>query len=134
VNFEINGRKIGPEYPPLVVAEIGINHNGSLESAKSLISLAKRAGCDSVKFQKRTLDIVYTQAALDTPRESPWGTTTREQKEGLEFTHKDYLAIDQYCKEIGIDRRTTAVRRRCVFFDQKLNLGLSEVEVCDFSS
>ena len=84
------------------VAEIGINHNGSLDTAKKLIDLAKRAGCDAVKFQKRSLDIVYTQAVLDAPRESPWGTTTREQKEALEFSHKDYLEIDQYCKKLGI--------------------------------
>jgi N-acetylneuraminate synthase len=84
------------------VAEIGINHNGSLEIAKKLIDLAKRAGCDSVKFQKRTIDIVYTQAVLNAPRESPWGTTTREQKEGLEFSREDYLEIDRYCTEVGI--------------------------------
>ena len=84
------------------VAEIGINHNGSLEIAKKLIDLAKRAGCDSVKFQKRTIDIVYTQAVLNAPRESPWGTTTREQKEGLEFSREDYLEIDRYCSEVGI--------------------------------
>jgi N-acetylneuraminate synthase len=84
------------------IAEIGINHNGSLEIVKALIDLAKRAGCDSVKFQKRTIDIVYTQEVLDTPRESPWGTTTREQKQGLEFSHADYVEIDRYCKELEI--------------------------------
>ena len=73
-----------------------------MEIAKKLIDLAKRAGCDSVKFQKRTIDIVYTQAVLNAPRESPWGTTTREQKEGLEFSREDYLEIDRYCTEVGI--------------------------------
>ena len=63
-----------------VIAEIGINHNGSLDIAKQLIDMSKDAGCDAVKFQKRTIDIVYTPAVLDTPRESPCGTTTREQK------------------------------------------------------
>jgi N-acetylneuraminate synthase len=118
--------QIGPDQIHFV-AEIGINHNGSLESAKSLISLAKRAGCDSVKFQKRTLDIVYTQAALDTPRESPWGTTTRDQKEGLEFTHKDYLEIDQYCKEIGITWFASAWDIPSQVFLREFNLPFNKV-------
>jgi N-acetylneuraminate synthase len=85
-----------------VVAEIGINHNGSLEIAKQLMDLAKNSGCDAVKFQKRTLDIVYTQSILDTPRESPWGKTTRDQKQGLEFSSEQYMEIDQYSKNIGL--------------------------------
>ena len=78
-----------------VIAEIGINHNGSMEITKQLIDMAKDAGCDAVKFQKRTIDIVYTPAVLDTPRESPWGTTTREQKMGLEFGAEEYKEIDR---------------------------------------
>ena len=70
---------------PFIIAEIGINHNGSLEIAKKLIDMAFECGCNAVKFQKRTLDIVYTQEFLDSKRESPWGTTQRHQKEGLEF-------------------------------------------------
>ena len=66
-----------------VIAEIGINHNGDLKIAKKLINGAAKAGCDAVKFQKRTLDLVYTEKDLDKPRESPWGTTNREQKQGL---------------------------------------------------
>lgn len=85
-----------------VIAEIGINHNGSIETAKQLMNLAKQSGCDAVKFQKRTLDIVYSQSTLDSPRESPWGTTTREQKEGLEFGLEEYDEIDSYSKEISI--------------------------------
>lgn len=84
------------------IAEIGINHNGSLETAKELINLAKRAGCDSVKFQKRTIEIVYSQEILETPRQSPWGTTTRQQKEGLEFNKYEYEQIAVYCRQIGI--------------------------------
>lgn len=95
-NFEI------PQHV-YVIGEIGINHNGDLEIAKQLIDMAKRCGCDAVKFQKRTLDIVYTKELLDSPRESPWGTTQREQKEGLEFDEPDYDEIDRYCKEVGID-------------------------------
>ena len=85
-----------------IIGEIGINHNGSLELAKKLIDVAVGAGCDAVKFQKRTVDAVYTKEYLDSPRESPWGTTQRAQKEGLEFDRAEYDAIDAYCKERGI--------------------------------
>ena len=85
-----------------LIAEIGINHNGSEELAKLMILAAKDAGFDAVKFQKRTIDKVYSKEVLDTPRESPWGTTTRQQKEGLEFSFDQYKIIDAYCKEIGI--------------------------------
>lgn len=87
----------------LVIAEIGINHNGDVEIAKKLIEMAKNSGCDAVKFQKRTLDIVYSREFLDSPRESPWGTTQREQKEALEFGREEYDEIDAYCRELGID-------------------------------
>ena len=82
-----------------ITAEIGINHNGSIDIAKQLIDVAKLAGCDAVKFQKRTVSKIYSKEVLDTPRESPWGTTTREQKLGLEFSLKDYKIIDNYCKK-----------------------------------
>lgn len=87
----------------LLIAEIGINHNGDMDITKRLIDMAKAAGWDAVKFQKRTIDIVYPPEVLDAPRESPWGTTQREQKEGLEFGKKEYDEIDAYCreKEIG---------------------------------
>jgi len=81
-----------------VVAEIGINHNGDMDIAKKLIDVAVEAGCDAVKFQKRTVDKVYTQEFLDSPRQSPWGDTQRAQKEGLEFGKAEYDEIDQYCK------------------------------------
>ncbi len=86
-----------------VVAEIGINHNGSLDIAKRLIDLAKDAGCDAVKFQKRTVEIVYPKDVLDQPRESPWGATQRAQKEGLEFSPAAYDEIDAYCAKAGIE-------------------------------
>ena len=82
-----------------ITAEIGINHNGDLNIAKKLIDVAIEAGCDAVKFQKRTIEKVYSKKALDSPRESPWGTTTREQKNGLEFSLKQYKVIDSYCKK-----------------------------------
>ena len=86
-----------------IVAEIGINHNGDLQLAKQLIDIAVVAGCDAAKFQKRTVDKVYTKEYLDGPRKSPWGETQRDQKEGLEFGKEEYDAIDQYCKEKGIE-------------------------------
>lgn len=85
-----------------IVAEIGINHNGDLKLAKRLIDAAVVAGCDAVKFQKRTVDKVYTKEYLDGPRKSPWGDTQRAQKEGLEFGKLEYDVIDQYCREKGI--------------------------------
>lgn len=85
-----------------IVAEIGINHNGDLNIAKKLIDAAVVAGCDAVKFQKRTVDKVYTQEYLAGPRKSPWGETQRAQKEGLEFGKKEYDEIDSYCREKGI--------------------------------
>jgi N-acetylneuraminate synthase len=89
--------------PIFIIAEIGINHNGDLSIAKELIDVAKDAGCDAVKFQKRTIDLVYKKEMLDKPRESPWGTTQRAQKEGLEFGQKEYETIDSYCKEKEIE-------------------------------
>lgn len=86
-----------------IIAEIGINHNGSLDLAKKLIDLAIQSGCDAVKFQKRTVDVVYSQEFLDSPRESPWGSTQRAQKEALEFSIDDYQCIDDYCKTKGIE-------------------------------
>ena len=82
-----------------ITAEIGINHNGSIDIAKKLIDIATSAGCDAVKFQKRNVEKVYSKQLLDQPRESPWGTTQREQKLGLEFSEKDYKIIDTYCKK-----------------------------------
>ena len=86
-----------------IVAEIGINHNGDMSICKRLIDMAVESGWDAVKFQKRDLDQVYTQEFLDSSRESPWGTTQREQKAGLEFGINEYQEIDQYCKEKGIE-------------------------------
>lgn len=87
----------------LIVGEIGINHNGDIEIAKKLIDGAARCGADAVKFQKRTVGKVYTKEALDSPRESPWGTTTRQQKQGLEFGLEEYKIIDAHCQKAGIE-------------------------------
>ena len=85
-----------------IIAEIGINHNGDINVAKNLILLAKNCGCDAVKFQKRTIEIVYSKEELEKPRESPWGKTQREQKEGLEFSKKEYDEINDFCKKNNI--------------------------------
>ena len=86
-----------------ITAEIGINHNGDINLAKELISRSKEAGADAVKFQKRTIDLVYTQDALNAKRESPWGSTNREQKIGLEFEKKEYDIISNHCKDEKIE-------------------------------
>ena len=91
-----------------IIGEIGINHNGDIDIAKKLIDGANHAGCDMVKFQKRTVDQVYTKKDLDRPRESPWGTTNREQKRGLEFGKTEYDEIDRYCKVKGIEWTASA--------------------------
>lgn len=93
----------GPAQNCYVIAEVGINHNGSLDIARDLIDMAIASGCDAVKFQKRTIDVVYPPDVLDAPRESPWGTTQREQKEGLEFGKEEYDEIDRYCRQREID-------------------------------
>ena len=80
-----------------IVAEIGINHNGDVELAKKMIDVAKNVGCDAVKFQKRTIEKVYSKEVLDSPRDSPWGKTTRDQKLGIEFGKREYDEIDRYC-------------------------------------
>lgn len=82
-----------------IIAEIGINHNGSLDDCRKLIDVAVNAGADAVKFQKRTIDLVYSKELLESPRESPWGATQRAQKEGLELGLEDYKEIDRYCKQ-----------------------------------
>ena len=98
--IKIGKRVIGKDKEPIVVSEIGINHNGDLSIAKELIKSAKDSGCDAVKFQKRTIEDVYTPEELDVPRKSPFGTTNREQKNGLEFGEKEYDQIDKFCKDI----------------------------------
>lgn len=110
-----------------ITAEIGINHNGDIEIAKKLIDVAKTAGCDAVKFQKRTIDKVYLKEVLDSPRESPWGTTTREQKIGLEFNEKQYDAINEYCKQKGIEWYASSWDIDSQLFLRKYNLKHNKV-------
>ena len=86
-----------------VIAEIGINHNGDIKLAKQLIDKASDAGCDAVKFQKRTVDVVYSKEELDTPRTSPFGTTTREQKYGIELELDEFKELESYSRDKGLD-------------------------------
>ena len=86
-----------------IIAEIGINHNGDMDLAKELILKSLHSGCDAVKFQKRDIETVYTKEELDIPRESPFGTTTREQKEGIEFGIEEYKELQSYTQELGLD-------------------------------
>jgi len=95
----IGDRLVGPGEPAFIVAEIGINHNGDLELAKRLIDASVEAGCDAVKFQKRTVDVVYTPEELARPRENPFGKTNGDLKRGLEFSYEQYQAIHRYCEE-----------------------------------
>lgn len=112
---------------PFYVAEIGINANGSVILAKKLIDMAKSCGCHAVKFQKRDIDIVYSQEILDSPRESPWGKTQRDQKQGLEFGEREYDEIDSYCKETGIDWFASAWDLNSLKFLQKYNLKYNKI-------
>jgi len=110
-----------------IIAEIGINHNGSIEIAKQLIDGASTAGCNMIKFQKRTLDIVYEQADLDRPRTSPWGTTNRQQKEGLEFSKDEYEEIARYCAEKGIEWTASAWDVPSQLFLRQFDLNYNKV-------
>lgn len=99
---KIGNKLIGPGQPCFVIAEIGINHNGDIAICKKLIDAAAASGCDAVKFQKRTVDVVYTKEELARPRDNPFGTTNGDLKRGLEFGEKQYEEIDAHCKEKGI--------------------------------
>jgi len=112
---------------PYFIAEVGINHNGDIGIAKQLIDVAKVVGADAVKFQKRTIDLVYTKELLDSPRESPWGSTQRAQKEGLEFGLGEYQQIDAYCRERGIEWFASAWDLESQKFLQQFNLRYNKI-------
>lgn len=101
-SIQIGSAPVGEGHPCYIIGEIGINHNGSVDIAKNLISVAKNAGFNAVKFQKRTVEVVYTEKELATPRENPFGLTNGDLKRGLEFGLEQYKEIDEYCKEIGM--------------------------------
>ncbi len=100
--IKIGDQQIGSNHPTFIIAEIGINHNGSIDNAKELIREAAKAGCDAVKFQKRTVNLVYTEEELAASRVSIYGLTNGDLKYGLEFSDKEYGVIDKYCRDLGI--------------------------------
>lgn len=110
-----------------IVAEIGINHNGDLGIAGELILMAAQCGADYVKFQKRTIDKVYTREFLDSPRESPWGKTQRAQKERLEFNQEQYEAIDRLCMAAGIKWFSSCWDEESLEFIERFNPPLHKV-------
>ncbi|MBQ8634971.1 N-acetylneuraminate synthase family protein [bacterium] len=99
---KIGNKIVGNSCPCFIIAEIGINHNGCLETAKKLINVAHAYGCDAVKFQKRTVEEVYTKEELAMPRQSVFGDTNGDLKRGLEFGYNEYKEIDKHCKNLGI--------------------------------
>ena len=119
---KIGNRLVGEGEPAFIVAEIGINHNGDINLAKKLIDMAVFAGCDAVKFQKRTIELVYTPEELSKERESPFGTTNGDLKRGLEFGEKEYQEIDRYCKERGIIWFASPWDIKSVDFLEKFNV------------
>ena len=96
---KIGNIMVGDNHPCFVVAEIGINHNGKVSEAKRLIDIAVATGCNAVKFQKRTVDVVYSKEELERPRPNPFGETNGDLKRGLEFGFDEYKQIDEYCKQ-----------------------------------
>jgi N-acetylneuraminate synthase len=100
--IKLGNQLVGDDQACFIVAEIGINHNGNLDIAKRLISVAVAAGCDAVKFQKRTVEVVYTAEELAKPRENPFGPTNGDLKYGLEFDEAGYQEIDRFCKSVKI--------------------------------
>jgi N-acetylneuraminate synthase len=110
-----------------ITAEIGINHNGDITIAKKLIDIAADASCDAVKFQKRTIDNVYSKELLESPRDSPWGKTQRAQKEGLEFSEKQFKIIDSYCKRKNITWFVSCWDVNSQIQMQKFNLKYNKV-------
>ena len=118
----IADKLVGDGHPCFIIAEIGINHNGSVELAKKLIDIAVTTGCDAVKFQKRTIDIVYTKEELLRERNSVFGTTNGDLKRGLEFGVKEYREIDKYCKTQGILWFASCWDEKSVDFMEKFNV------------
>lgn len=111
----------------IIISEIGINHNGDLSIAKEMIKESKDCGANLVKFQKRDINLVYDKKMLESKRESPWGTTFREQKEGLEFGEKEYREIDNYCKSLGIDWFASAWDLNSLNFLKKFDLKFNKI-------
>lgn len=125
--IKIRDKLVGEGHPTFIVAEIGINHNGDINLAKKLIDMAVFAGCDAVKFQKRTIELVYTKEELEQPRENPFGPTNGDLKRGLEFGQKEYKEIDRYCKQRGIIWFASPWDLKSVDFLEKFNVPCYKV-------
>ncbi len=120
--IKIGYRKVGDENPVYIVAEIGINHNGDIDTAKDMILSAKETGADAVKFQKRTPELCVPKEQRNIMRETPWGYITYiEYRERIEFGEEDYREIDRFCKEIGIDWFVSVWDELSVDFIEKFN-------------
>jgi N-acetylneuraminate synthase len=120
--IKIGNMLVGDGHPCYVVAEIGVNHNGDINIAKKLIDVAATANCNAVKFQKRTIDVVYSAEELARPRESPFGTTNGDLKYGLEFGQEEYEEIDRYCKEKNISWFASCWDEQSVDFIEQFNV------------
>ncbi len=118
---KIGNKWVGEGFSTYVIAEIGINHNGSMDLTKKLIDASIDCGCDAVKFQKRTVDVVYTKEELAKPRENPFGPTNGDLKRGLEFGQAQYKEIDRYCREKGIDWFSSCWDEGSVDFMEQFN-------------
>ena len=125
----VGKKQLGPGERCYVIAEIGINHNGDIDLAKRLISVAVAAGCDAVKFQKRTIDIVYTAQELATPRPNPFGETNGDLKHGLEFGQEDYEEIDSFCKQVKIPWLASPWDERSVEFLEQFDLPVYKLSL-----
>ena len=126
---KIGNKVVSNDSPTYMIAEIGINHNGDLETAKKLIQESKNAGFDAVKFQKRTLEIVYSPEELAKPRPNFYGETNGDLKRGLEFSESDYKEIDRFCKELEIQWFASPWDLPSVEFLEKLNVVAHKVSV-----
>lgn len=123
----IGNKQVGPGCPVFVIAEAGINHNGNLEIARKLIHAAALAGCDAIKFQKRTVDALYTTEQLARPMESPFGTTDGDYRRGREFGFEQYQQIDQWCRESGIMWTASAWDREALDFVAGFNVPFFKI-------
>ena len=110
-----------------IISEIGINHNGDMELAKKISKESKNCGADAVKFQKRDINLVYDEKTLSSLRDSPWGKTFREQKEGLEFNNEQYTEIDKYCKSLNIEWFASAWDLNSLDFLKKFKLNYNKI-------
>ncbi len=124
---QIGSKQVGDGQPCYVIAEVGINHNGDIDLAKRLISVAAAAGCDAVKFQKRTVDVVYTEKELSTPRPNPFGETNGDLKRGLEFGQEDYEEIASFCKSLKIPWLVSPWDEQSVDFMEKFDTPVYKI-------